>query len=124
MVAQTPEGALPPMHVPNDGPPQSRLWPAKNPGPLPGWRRCGCAADDRGTRATDGEPSYPGSPTPSGLASAVPVTEESVDRALADLGARPWQRELTVTAITRAGSALTFLIKAPSTSPIAQPPRR
>ena len=32
VVAQTPEGALPPMHVPNDGPPQSRLWPAKNPG--------------------------------------------------------------------------------------------
>ena len=29
-----------------------------------------------------------------------PVTEESVDRALADLGTRPWQRELTVTAIT------------------------
>ena len=29
-----------------------------------------------------------------------PVTAESVDQALADLGARPWQRELTVTTIT------------------------
>ena len=29
-----------------------------------------------------------------------PLTEESVDQALADLGARPWQRELTVAAIT------------------------
>jgi 3' to 5' exonuclease C-terminal domain len=28
------------------------------------------------------------------------LTEESVDRALASLGARPWQRELTVPAIT------------------------
>jgi ribonuclease D len=29
-----------------------------------------------------------------------PLTEESVDQALAVLGARPWQRELTVAAIT------------------------
>ena len=29
-----------------------------------------------------------------------PVTAESVDQALADLGARPWQRELTVATIT------------------------
>jgi ribonuclease D len=29
-----------------------------------------------------------------------PVTEKSVDQALADLGARPWQRELTVATIT------------------------
>jgi hypothetical protein len=28
------------------------------------------------------------------------LTEESVDQALAGLGARPWQRELTVAAIT------------------------
>jgi ribonuclease D len=28
------------------------------------------------------------------------LTEESVDQALADLGARPWQRELTVATIT------------------------
>jgi ribonuclease D len=30
-----------------------------------------------------------------------PLTHESVDRALASLGARPWQRELTVGAITK-----------------------
>ena len=29
-----------------------------------------------------------------------PLTEESVDQALADYGARPWQRELTVATIT------------------------
>jgi ribonuclease D len=29
-----------------------------------------------------------------------PSTEESVDQALTGLGARPWQRELTVAAIT------------------------
>jgi ribonuclease D len=31
-----------------------------------------------------------------------PLTEESVDQALTNLGARPWQRELTVAAITKA----------------------
>ena len=29
-----------------------------------------------------------------------PVTEETVDAALAEYGARPWQRELTVAAVT------------------------
>jgi ribonuclease D len=31
-----------------------------------------------------------------------PLTEESVDQKLASSGARPWQRELTVAAITKA----------------------
>jgi ribonuclease D len=31
-----------------------------------------------------------------------PLTKESVDQALTSLGARPWQRELTVAAITKA----------------------
>jgi ribonuclease D len=31
-----------------------------------------------------------------------PLTEDSVDQTLASLGARPWQRELTVAAITKA----------------------
>src|SRR5215212_8254844 len=31
VVAEMPDSALPPMHIPNDGPPQSRMWPAKNP---------------------------------------------------------------------------------------------
>ena len=34
-MARMPESALPPMHVPSDGPPQSRLWAAKNPGARP-----------------------------------------------------------------------------------------
>jgi ribonuclease D len=104
VVARMPESALPPMHVPNDGPPQSRMWPAKNPG------AAARLAAVRGTLLTIAERyELPAENllTPDHLRRLAwrppsPLTEESVDKALASLGARPWQRELTVGAITKA----------------------
>ena len=101
-VARMPESALPPMHVPSDGPPQSRLWPAKNPGAA-----ARLAAVRRALLAISEQYQVPMENllTPDHLRRLAwrppsPLTEESVDQALANLGARPWQRELTVAAIT------------------------
>ena len=101
-VARMPESALPPMHVPNDGPPQSRLWPAKNPGAA-----ARLAAVRGALLAISEQYQVPVENllTPDHLRRVAwrppsPLTEESVDQALAVLGARPWQRELTVAAIT------------------------
>jgi ribonuclease D len=101
-VARMPESALPPMHVPNDGPPQSRLWPAKNPGAA-----ARLAAVRGALLAISEQYQVPVENllTPDHLRRVAwrppsPLTEESVDQALAALGARPWQRELTVAAIT------------------------
>jgi ribonuclease D len=102
VVAQTPESALPPMHVPNDGPPQSRLWPAKNPGAA---ARLAAMRGALLAIAEQNELPMENLLTPDHLRRLAwrppaPVTEESVDQALADRGARPWQRDLTVRAIT------------------------
>jgi len=104
VVARMPESALPPMHVPNNGPPQSRMWPAKNPG------AASRLAAVRGTLLAIAERyELPAENllTPDHLRRLAwrppsPLTEESVDEALANLGARPWQRELTAAAITKA----------------------
>jgi ribonuclease D len=100
--ARIPDSALPPMHVPNDGPPQSRLWPAKNPGAA---ARLAAVRGALLDIAEQYELPTENLLTPDHLRRLAwrppsPLTEESVDRALADLGARPWQRELTVAAIT------------------------
>ena len=102
VVAQTPESAHPPMHVPNDGPPQSRLWPAKNPGAA---ARLAAMRGALLAIAEQNELPMENLLTPDHLRRLAwrppaPVTEESVDQALADRGARPWQRDLTVRAIT------------------------
>jgi ribonuclease D len=101
-VAGMPESALPPMHVPSDGPPQSRLWPAKNPGAA-----ARLAAVRRALLAISEQYEVPMENllTPDHLRRLAwrppsPLTEESVDQALTSIGARPWQRELTVPAIT------------------------
>jgi ribonuclease D len=102
VVARMPESALPPMHVPSDGPPQSRLWAAKNPG------AAARLATVRGALlaiAEQYEVPLENLLTPDHLRRLAwrppsPLTEESVDRVLAGLGARPWQRDLTVAAIT------------------------
>jgi ribonuclease D len=101
-VARMPESALPPMHVPSDGPPQSRLWPAKNPGAaarLAAVRGALLAISEQYEVPTENLL------TPDHLRRLAwrppsPLTEETVDQALTNLGARPWQRELTVAAIT------------------------
>jgi ribonuclease D len=102
VVSQMPESALPPMHVPSDGPPQARLWAAKNPG------AAARLATVRGALlavAERYEVPLENLLTPDHLRRLAwrppsPLTEESVDQALAGFGARPWQRELTVAAIT------------------------
>lgn len=101
-VARMPESALPPMHVPSDGPPQSRLWPAKNPGAA-----ARLAAVRGALLAISEQYQVPMENllTPDHLRRLAwrppsPLTEESVDQELTNLGARPWQRELTVAAIT------------------------
>lgn len=98
------DAELPPMHIRSPGPPQPRLWAAKDP-----------AAARRLTRARDAliliaaEHALPleNLLTPDyvrRIAWAPPaeVSVESVDAALADLGARSWQRALTVPALTTA----------------------
>ena len=102
-VAQMPDSALPPMHIPNDGPPQSRMWPAKNPGAA---ARLAAVRGELLTIAERYELPMENLITPDHLRRLAwrppsPLTHESVDRALASLGARPWQRELTVEAITK-----------------------
>ena len=102
-VAQMPDSALPPMHIPNDGPPQSRVWPAKNPGAA---ARLAAVRGELLTIAERYELPMENLITPDHLRRLAwrppsPLTHESVDRALASLGARPWQRELTVGAITK-----------------------
>jgi ribonuclease D len=90
------------MHIPNDGPPQSRMWPAKNPGAaarLAAVRAALLAIAERHELPVENLI------TPEHLRRLAwrpptPVTEESVDQTLADLGARPWQRKLTVAAIS------------------------
>ena len=102
-VAEMPDSDLPPMHIPNDGPPQSRVWPAKNPGAA---ARLAAVRGELLTIAEHYELPMENLITPDHLRRLAwrppdPLTYESVDRALASLGARPWQRELTVAAITK-----------------------
>ena len=104
VVAEMPDSALPPMHIPNDGPPQSRMWPAKNPGAA---ARLAAVRAALLTIAERYELPMENLITPDHLRRLAwrppsPLTEESVDQALTSLGARPWQRELTVAAITKA----------------------
>jgi ribonuclease D len=104
VVAEMPDGALPPMHIPNDGPPQSRMWPAKNPGAA---ARLAAVRAALLTIAERYELPMENLITPDHLRRLAwrppsPLTEDSVDQTLASLGARQWQRELTVAAITKA----------------------
>lgn len=104
VAAEMPDRALPPMHIPNDGPPQSRMWPAKNPGAA---ARLAAVRAALLTIAERYELPMENLITPDHLRRLAwrppsPLTEDSVDQTLASLGARPWQRELTVAAITKA----------------------
>jgi ribonuclease D len=102
VAARMPETALPPMHVPNDGPPQSRMWPAKNPSAA---ARLAALRGALLAIAQRYEVPIENLLTPDHVRRLAwrppsPVTDESVDQVLTDLGARPWQRELTVAAIS------------------------
>ena len=97
-VEQLPESALPPLHLPTDGPPQARLWGSRDPeaaARLASVREAlGACADELGLPVEN-------LLTPEFVRRLAwrppqPVTVESVDAALAASGARAWQRELTV----------------------------
>jgi ribonuclease D len=103
-VAALDDAALPPMHIPSPGPPQPRLWATKDP-----------VAAQRLTRVREvitelaDEHELPAENllTPDYVRRLAwsppdPVTPEAVDAALAALGARPWQRRLTVPGLSDA----------------------
>jgi ribonuclease D len=96
------ESELPPMHVASDGPPQARLWAAKDPVAA---ARLAAVREALVAIAEQQELPAENLLTPDYVRRLAwrpptPVTEETVDAALAEYGARPWQRELTVAAIT------------------------
>ncbi|WP_375425384.1 HRDC domain-containing protein [uncultured Friedmanniella sp.] len=101
-VTAQPDQAMPPLHVPHDGPPQARLWAARDPEAA---ARLTAVREALTIKA--GELGLPVENllTPDHLRRLAwrppqPVTEESVDAALAASGARLWQRELTVPLLT------------------------
>jgi ribonuclease D len=96
------EAELPAMHIPNDGPPQARLWMARDP-----VAAARLAAVRGALTAIAAQHNVPVENllTPDYVRRIAwrppsPLTPDVVDQALADYGARPWQRELTVTTIT------------------------
>jgi ribonuclease D len=101
-VATLRESELPPMHVASDGPPQARLWPAKDPAAA---ARLAAVREALTEIADQHQLPVENLLTPDYVRRLAwrppsPATEESVDAALAGYGARPWQRELAVPAIT------------------------
>jgi len=101
-VARMSEAELPAMHIPNDGPPQARLWVARDP-----VAAARLAAVRGALTAIAAQHNLPVENliTPDYVRRLAwrppsPLTPEVVDQALADYGARPWQRELTVATIT------------------------
>ncbi|GAA1838107.1 ribonuclease D [Microlunatus capsulatus] len=96
------ETGLPPLHIPNDGPPQPRLWAARDPEAA---ARLTAVREALSTKAAELDLPVENLLTPDHVRRLAwrppqPVTEESVDAALAASGARAWQRELTVPLIT------------------------
>ena len=96
------DSELPPMHLPIDGPPQARLWASRDAAAADRLARVRAAVTER---AADLAIPVENLLTPDYLRRLAwrppqPITEESVDAALARFGARPWQREQTVSLLT------------------------
>ncbi|GAA1428518.1 ribonuclease D [Microlunatus lacustris] len=96
------DAGLPPLHIPNDGPPQPRLWAARDPEAA---ARLTAVREALAARAAELELPVENLLTPDHVRRLAwrppaPITEETVDAALASSGARAWQRELTVPLIT------------------------
>ncbi|HEU5486309.1 MAG TPA: HRDC domain-containing protein, partial [Microlunatus sp.] len=103
-VAELRDTELPPMHIPSPGPPQPRLWATKDPAAAARLTRVrevltGLAAEHQLPSENLLTPDYVRrlAWTPPS-----PLTEESVDAALSELGARSWQRRLTAQPLTAA----------------------
>jgi ribonuclease D len=92
------ESELPPMHRPNEGPPPPRLWASRDPAAA---RRLAAARKALTHRAEELRMPVENLLTPDYLRRLAwrppqPVTEQSIDTALAGYGARSWQRGQTV----------------------------
>ncbi len=103
-VATLGDAALPPMHIPSPGPPQPRLWAAKDPVAAKRLTRVREVLTDL---ATEHRLPAENLLTPDYVRRLAwsppdPLTADAVDAALAELGARPWQRRLTVPGLTAA----------------------
>ena len=101
-VEQRPEARLPLLHLPHEGPPQPRLWAARDPEAA---ARLTAVREALTTKAAELELPVENLLTPDHVRRLAwrppePLTPESVDAALAASGARRWQRELTVPLIT------------------------
>ena len=98
------DAELPPMHIPSPGPPQPRLWASKDPAAA---GRLNRVREALTTLATEHELPAENLLTPDYVRRLAwtppnPLGEEAVDAALAELGARPWQRRLTAAALSAA----------------------
>jgi ribonuclease D len=103
-VAGLAESGLPPLHVPNDGPPQARLWAARDPEAA---ARLAAVREVLTERAAELGLPVENLLTPDHVRRLAwrppqPLTNETVDAALAASGARAWQRELAVPLIVPA----------------------
>lgn len=101
-VAALAESELPALHVHHDAPPQPRLWGAKDPVAA---ERLAAVREAMTELSREHDVPVENLLTPEYLRRLVwrppvPVTEEAVDAALGALGARPWQRDLTVGVLT------------------------
>jgi ribonuclease D len=95
---------LPALHLPGDGPPQARLWPAKDPVAAARLTRVREALADISTAVSVPVENLVTPEHIRRLAWQPPVriTDQVVDDALAEFGVRPWQRQLTVPSLTAA----------------------
>jgi ribonuclease D len=96
------ESELPALHLPSDGPPQARLWLGKDPVAA---QRLGRIREVLAAKAAELNVPVENLLTPEYVRRLAwnppdPATVETVDSALAEMGARQWQRELTVELIT------------------------
>jgi ribonuclease D len=106
-VAGLRDAELPPMHIPSSGPPQPRLWVTKDPVAA---RRLTRVREVLTAVATEHRLPTENLLTPDYVrrlawTPPTPLTAETVDAALARMGARPWQRRLTVPGLVAALAA-------------------
>jgi len=97
-VSELTDTELPPLHIPNDGPPQARLWASKDPLAA---ARLNRVRELLSAKAAEVNLPVENLLTPDYVRRLAwrpptPLSTETVDSMLAGLGARDWQRELTV----------------------------
>lgn len=102
VAANLQDADLPPMHLPADGPPAARLWAAKDPAAA---ARLARVREALSAKAAELSLPVENLLTPDYVRRLAwqppsPPGSQAVDSELQRLGARPWQRELTVGLIT------------------------